>query len=82
MILQAERKMSSLSVTVGDCRKLEMVAFQYVQQQAEAEQQRKEFEASIDRISQNAQQIQRQYTPRTVTCQHYQWGNMTSCTGF
>lgn len=81
LISQAQSRMSTATVTRDDCRQLEMYAWQHAQQQAEAARQRESFRQSMDSVSQSAQQTQ-SYTPRTVTCQHYQWGNMTSCSSY
>ncbi|WP_334065396.1 hypothetical protein [Limimaricola cinnabarinus] len=81
-IAQVERQLSSVPVTIEDCRSLELEALQYAQQQAEQARQREAFSASMDSISQNAAQMQSSYQPRTTTCQHYQWGNMTTCNSF
>ena len=82
LISQAERKMSAATIRIEDCRQLEMIALQYAQQQAEKARQQQAFDEAMDSLSQSAQQIQSQYQPRTTTCQHYQWGNMTSCTSY
>lgn len=82
LISQAESEVSTASMAIEDCRQLEMVALQYAQQQAEQARQQQAFNETMNQISQNANQMQSQYQPRTTMCQHYQWGNMTSCSSF
>lgn len=73
----------------GDCRLLELKAAQVVQEnsiaayQAALNQQRQaENSARALQKSQNIQRSMTQYQPRTVQCQHLEWGNMTSCSAY
>ena len=84
LISQVERKISPdiPSIKMADCRSLELVALQYAQQQAQIAQQQAAYSASMQSLSQSGQNMQSQARPRTTMCQHYEWGNMTSCNSF
>lgn len=74
------------------CRTMEMRALQIYQAQAHARQQaqydaliQQQREAAQAAQSQNMQQTMQNIAgsmPKTTFCQHYQWGNMTSCNSF
>jgi hypothetical protein len=84
LIAQFENEISPEvpSIRIEDCRSLEMAALQYAQQQAQNAQQQAAYSASMQSLSQSGQNMQSQARPRTTMCQHYDWGNMTSCNWF
>lgn len=76
---------SAMPVSPQSCQQVELLALQSAQKQAQQDMQRAEDSQALENLNRSMQNLQRntaQSMPRTTFCQHYQWGNMTSCNSF
>lgn len=89
LINSAQRQAAALPPPNSQiCQQASLLILQFSQQQAQLAQQAATQSANRQAVRtfnnemQNMQRNTAQQQPRNVTCQYYQWGNMTSCSSF
>lgn len=63
------------------CREIEFEGARILQEDAAKAASSERFSLSMDSVAQSAQQMNAN-RPRTVSCQHMEWGNTTFCNSF
>ncbi len=74
------------SITIQECRTVDMMAVQNQQekmerrrQEMERQRQLESFSQSMDDMAATARSMNERSSSSTVYCQHYEWGNTTFC---